>query len=232
MHRGRKKVDNPETARRILSAAERVFAADGLAGARTEQIARAARVNKAMLYYYFDSKEKLYRAVFENLFRQAGHTIQAAMPPAASPRQAILAFVEGYFQFRIEHPNYARLMQHMMMENPEEFRRVAREYFGPGYKELTGVIKRGTASGEFQSINPGHTVINIIAMIVFYFSGAPVHGALLRRDALDPRAVAEHKRAVVELLEHGLFRPSARTRSAKSSRVRIPVVKTSRVRTQ
>lgn len=212
MHRGRKKTENPEAAQRILAAAERIFAARGLAGARTEEIARAARVNKAMLYYYFESKDQLYRAVFDNLFGQASRTIQAAMPPGASSRQAILAFVEGYFKFRIEHPNYARLMQHMMMENPEQFRWVAREYFSQGFKQMTGQIKAGIAHGELQTVNAEHTMLNIIAMIVFYFSGAPVHSVLLRRDALKPGAVAEHKRAVIDLLEHGLFRTPARHR--------------------
>ncbi|MGH9710884.1 MAG: TetR/AcrR family transcriptional regulator [Candidatus Acidiferrales bacterium] len=210
MLRGRKKAENPETARRILAAAERIFAARGLAGARTEEIARVARVNKAMLFYYFKSKERLYHAVFDNLFGQAGRMIQAEMPAEASPRQAVLAFVEGYFKFRIEHPNYARLMQHMMMENPEQFRWVAREYFGQGFRQMTRVIKAGIAHGEFQPVNAEHTMLNIIAMIVFYFSGAAVHSVLLRRDALQPAALAEHKHALINLLEHGLFREPAR----------------------
>jgi len=212
MHRGRKKSANPEAAQRILTAAERIFAARGLAGARTEEIARAARVNKAMIYYYFESKERLYRAVFDNLFGQASRTIQAAMPPGASSRQAIVAFVEGHFKFRMEHPNYARLMQHMVMDNPEQFRWVAREYFSQGFKQLTGQIKSGIAHGEFRIMNAEHTMLNIIAMIVFYFSGAPVHSVLLRRNALNPGAIAEHKQAVIDLLEHGLFRTPARHR--------------------
>lgn len=231
MHRGRKKVDDPETARRILAAAERIFAAEGMAGARTEEIARAARVNKAMLYYYFDSKEKLYRAVFENLFGQAGRAIQMATPVDASARQAILAFVEGYFQFRVENPNYARLMQHMVMEDPKQYRWVAREYFEPRFRQLSGLIKRGIASGEFQSIDAARTAINIIAMIVFYFSGAPLHSELLGRDALDPQAIAEHKRAVMDLLERGLFRHSARMRPAKRRPMGIDSARTSRART-
>ncbi|HKV26860.1 MAG TPA: TetR/AcrR family transcriptional regulator [Candidatus Acidoferrales bacterium] len=212
MQRGRKKLENPETARRILAAAEQIFAARGLAGARTEAIARAARVNKAMLYYYFGSKERLYRAVFDNLFGQAGRMIQAETPAEASARQTVLAFVEGQFKFRIEHPNYARLMQHMMLENPKEFRRVAREYFRQGFKRMTHVIKSGIAHGEFQPLNAEHTMLNVIAMIVLYFSGAPVHSVLLRRDAMQPYAVAEHKRAVIDLLERGLFRKPARQR--------------------
>lgn len=210
MHRGRKKIANPETARRILAAAERVFAEHGLAGARTDEIARAARVNKAMLYYYFESKERLHRAVFENLFKQANRMIEAEMPANASARQVILAFVDGYFAFRVAYPNYARLMQQLMMESPEECRRVAREYFRQGYNELTQAVRHGISRGEFHRANAAHTVINILAMIVFYFSGAPVHSVLLGRDALKPQAVAEHKRAVVDLLEHGLFRSSRR----------------------
>ena len=178
MQRGRKKIENPEAARRILAAAERIFAARGLAGARTDEIARTARVNKAMLYYYFGSKERLYRAVFENLLGRAGRMIQAETPAEASSRQTVLAFVEGYFKFRIENPNYARLMQHMMMEDPKQFRWVAREYFEQGFRRMTRTIKTGIAQGEFQRLNAEHAMLNIIAMIVFYFAGAPVHSVL------------------------------------------------------
>ncbi len=212
MHRGRKKIENPETARRILSAAERIFAERGLAGARTEEIARAARVNKAMLYYYFESKERLHHAVLENLFGHANRLVQERMPPNASARQIILAFVDGYFKFRMAYPNYARLMQQLMMEAPDEFRRIARQYFRQGYKELTSAIKQGISDGEFHRVNAEHMVLNIIAMIVFYFSGAPAHSVLLGQDALKPNAVAEHQRAVIDLLEHGLFRSSGRSR--------------------
>jgi hypothetical protein len=59
-------------------------------------------------------------------------------------------------------------------------------------------------------VDAEHTVINIIAMIVFYFSGAPVHSVLLGSDALRPAAVEEHKLAVIRLLEHGLFRSPGR----------------------
>ncbi|MGB0035583.1 MAG: TetR/AcrR family transcriptional regulator, partial [Candidatus Acidiferrales bacterium] len=79
MKRGRRKVENPATARRILAAAEQHFAAQGMAGARTEEIAAAAHANKAMLYYYFGNKRRLHRAVLENLFRQLRSGVYA--PP-------------------------------------------------------------------------------------------------------------------------------------------------------
>jgi TetR/AcrR family transcriptional regulator len=212
MHRGRKKAENPETAQRILSAAEQIFATHGLAGARTQAIARAAGVNKALLYYYFRSKQHLYRAVFENLFRQMKSLIQSRMPMDASPRQKIRAFVDGYFAFRVAYPNYARLMQQVMVQSPQQAQWLAREYFRPGHKELSRLIREGIAHRDFQSLDPDHAVLCIVAMIVFYFSGAPVHSVLLRKDALQSSAVEAHKRAVLNLLEHGLFRSSTRSR--------------------
>ena len=69
MGRGRRKNENPATARRILAAAEQQFAAQGIEGARTDEIATAARANKAMLYNYFGDKRRLHRTVLENLLR-------------------------------------------------------------------------------------------------------------------------------------------------------------------
>src|SRR5271166_4229853 len=61
---------HPDTVRRILRTAEEIFAERGLAGARTSAIARGARVNQALLYYYFQSKEELHRFTLEVLFGQ------------------------------------------------------------------------------------------------------------------------------------------------------------------
>src|SRR5580704_14224640 len=70
------------TARRIVATAEEIFAEQGLAGARMDEIARAAKVNKALLYYYFRSKEELYRFVLEALLSQLR---QRVAPQATGP---------------------------------------------------------------------------------------------------------------------------------------------------
>src|SRR5271168_2052489 len=66
------------TARRIVATAEGIFSEQGLAGARMDEIARAAKVNKALLYYYFRSKEELYRFVLEALLSQLGARVGEA----------------------------------------------------------------------------------------------------------------------------------------------------------
>src|ERR1700676_4379300 len=68
--RGLRQARDLTTARRIVATAEHIFAEQGLAGARMDEIARAAKVNKALLYYYFRSKEELYRFVLDTLLSQ------------------------------------------------------------------------------------------------------------------------------------------------------------------
>src|SRR5579872_7102746 len=100
---------HPDTVQRILRAAEENFAERGLAGARIGGIARAARVNKALLYYYFSSKEELHRFTLTSLFRQLRVQTSAALDRPGSPREQLLRYINSYFDFMVAHPNYPRL---------------------------------------------------------------------------------------------------------------------------
>src|SRR6201997_4307432 len=141
MKLGRRKVENPVTARRILAAAERHFAAQGMAGARTDEIAADAHANKAMLYYYFGNKRRLHRAVLENLFRQLRKVVYAPPAPDAAPRERLRAWVNGYFDFLATHPNYPRLVQREAMESRNDFQWMAKEYFRPLHERLASTVR-------------------------------------------------------------------------------------------
>jgi TetR/AcrR family transcriptional regulator len=210
MKRGRKKIENPDTARRILEAAERHFAEHGLAGARTDQIAISAHANKAMLYYYFGDKRRLHRAVLENLIRSVRQGFESAVSGTATPRQRILAFVDAYFDFRATHPRFPQILMWMMMSAPAESRWLARTHFLPAHRLLQRVIQEGMRQGEFRKVDPQQTVITLIAIISFYFSSSVIQSEILGKNAFSPKAVAERKRAVIDFLEHGLFLPEKR----------------------
>jgi len=84
----------PEESRAaILQAAVREFSREGVAGARTDAIARAAGVNKALLYYYFKDKETLYGAVLDQVFGGLQESIGAALSSDLPPREKLLAYV-------------------------------------------------------------------------------------------------------------------------------------------
>jgi TetR/AcrR family transcriptional regulator len=212
MPRGRTKVANPETARRILAAAEMHFAAQGMAGARTEEIASAAHANKAMLYYYFGDKRRLHRAVLENLFRQLRKTVFAPERSGTTARERLERFVGAYFDFLASHPNYPRLVQREAMGATPDFEWMKREYLRPFFSRLAGAVKDGVESGEFRDVDPKHTAFTIMGMTTSYFAAAPVFSSVAGYDLLAPPAVAERKKSLMDFLEHALMRRRTRNR--------------------
>ena len=90
----------PEESRAaILQAAAKEFAELGIAGARTDAIAREARVNKALLYYYFEDKETLYGAVLDDAFTGMKARVFRVLDSDLPPREKIMAYVGSYFDF-------------------------------------------------------------------------------------------------------------------------------------
>src|SRR5579863_6322730 len=206
MKRGRKKVANPATARRILAAAEHQFAAQGMAGARTEEIASAAHANKAMLYYYFGNKRRLHRAVLENLLRQLRMTVLGPTRKKLSPRDRFFAVVNGYFDFLATHPNYPRLVQRQAMEAGPGLKWMVTEFFRPLHREFARMVEEGIAKGEFRAVDADQTALITIQMTTSYFAAATILGRVLGRDLLAPEAIEARKRAIFDFLEHAMVR--------------------------
>src|ERR1700720_1622312 len=98
----------------IVAAALEEFAQLGLAGARIDEIARAAQVNKALLYYYFESKEHLYEGVVEQMFVAMTGALRGALGTTDGPREKLLAFLDANFKVLAAQPAYARLLEQEM----------------------------------------------------------------------------------------------------------------------
>ena len=205
MKLGRRKVENPATARRILAAAERHFAAQGMAGARTDEIAADAHANKAMLYYYFGNKRRLHRAVLENLFRQLSKVVYSPPAPDAPPRDRLRAWVNGYFDFLVTHPNYPRLVQREAMDATPKIEWIARDYFQPFFKHLTGLIADGVSAGEFREVDPRQTAFTMLGATAFYFASAPVMRSIVGHDLLAANALEARRLALLDFIEHALY---------------------------
>jgi len=212
MARGRRRVEDPATARRILAAAEQHFAAQGLAGARTEEIAMAAHANKAMLYYYFGNKRRLHRAVLENLLRQLRAAVFSVPKKGRSPREKFFAQVSGYFDFLATHPNYPRLVQRQAMEPGRGFEWMVTEFFRPLYREFARMVEEGIAQGEFRAVDPDQTASITVQMTTSYFAANAILSRVVGRDLLAPEAVAARKRALLDFLEHAIAREGASPR--------------------
>jgi TetR/AcrR family transcriptional regulator len=205
----------PEESRAaILQAAAREFSENGIAGARTDAIAREARVNKALLYYYFKDKETLYGAVLDQAFSGLKTTVFRVLDSELPPREKIMAYVGTYFDFIASNQIYPKLMQREMMRakagESVHFDRLVKTYFEPVYHRIRELLQKGIAEGEFRKVDPAHFVPSMIAIIVFYFSSAPVMKRIFRFDPLTPERIAERRAAVLDFISAALFqsRPS------------------------
>lgn len=206
MKRGRRRAESPATARRILAAAEYCFAAQGLAGARTEEIASAAHANKAMLFYYFGNKRRLHRAVLEDLLRQFRSGVLASAKSSLSPREQFFVYVSSYFDFLATHPNYPRLVQRAAIEASGNLDWMVRQYFRPLQHRLARTVEDGIAAGEFRKVDPDQTALITLGMTTSFFAAAPIMSRVTGRNMLAPQVVAERKKAVLDFLDHGLAR--------------------------
>ncbi len=203
----------PEQSRSaILQAAVQEFAHQGIAGARTDAIARAAKVNKALLYYYFKDKEALYGAVLDQVFggliAYVGEVFSRDLPP----REKIIAYAGAHFDYVASHPLYPRIVQGEMMGagrgRANHLERIVKTYFRPLFGRVAEVLKRGQAAGEFRRVDPLHFVPSMIAVIVFYFTSAPVMRLMTGKDPMSPERVAARRAAVLDLIAAALFQRS------------------------
>lgn len=198
--------DSAETRAAILRAAGQVYAEHGLAGARTDGIAAAAGVNKALLYYYFKSKEGLYQAVVGDQlkdFSQQAREVLSAKGPAGP---ILLRYVSYHFDFIGTHPQYPRIFQRMMMEGDRVLERLAREHSLPLKKLLVDLLERGMSSGEFRRLDKEHTVLSIAGMIAHYFNIAPALRAITGRDPFSKTNLEARKAEVLKFIRYALFR--------------------------
>jgi TetR/AcrR family transcriptional regulator len=211
MSRQKASNDQSATAQRILVAAERQFAAHGMAGARTDEISSAAHANKAMLYYYFGDKRKLHRAVLENLFRQLRTGVYAACSERPkSPRARLFEFVTRYFDFLASHPNYPRLVQREAMGATRDFDWIVRQHLRPLHDQLVRTLDDGVLAGEFREVDTRQTAFTIMGMTTSYFAAAPILSVVAGHDLMAPKALIARKRSLLDFLNHGLLRPKAR----------------------
>jgi len=200
----------PEVSRStILKAALAEFAQQGLAGARMDAIAAAAGVNKALLYYYFRSKDELYSAVLEEFFVRLQARIGRALDSGTSASERILLYARAHFASVSESPYYARLFQGEMMnagrQGSPRLSQIVDRYIRPIALRVIGVLQEGIAAGEFRAVDPAQFAPTMAATIVWYFVASPVLRKVRTGDPYSPQAIRERRAAVLDFIAAALF---------------------------
>ena len=195
----------------ILTAALEEFAHEGAAGARIDEIARRAGVNKALLYYYFKDKEGLYAAALEQVF---SGLIDRAMPVLKRadlpPQKRLLLYAQTHFDYIASSPAHSRLVQRELMRSATRTlspaaSRVFGRYGKPLYLKLVQLIEEGGSTGEFRKVDPRQTVTSILGTIVFYFISIPAMRLMNPIDPFSAERLAARRAAVLDFVSAALF---------------------------
>ncbi len=196
----------------ILRAATRVFAKRGYDGGRIDQISRAARSYDRMIYYYFGSKEGLYVAVIEDMYRRFNDAVTRLTLDPDDPEAALaeaIRFVWAYYQ---RHPEFITLLND---ENLHRGRHLSRSphagEFGPfAMNALREVLDRGAARGLFRrTVTPRDLYLLIAALGYFYLSNRYTLSAFFGERTDTPEALAYWERFMIDAVRRTLAPPEA-----------------------
>ena len=197
------------TRRSILRAAVREFSSHGLSGARTDAIAKSAKVNKALLYYYFKNKQGLYAAAVEQVSGEVVKNALAALDPAYSAGERLLRSAVNHFDRILTQREFQSLMQQEMVRlrrgQSESVPLLAKQVFKPLLEKLREVVHEGIETGELCQVDWLQVVYSCMGANVFYFLTAPMMRLTLSFDPLDDAAIESRRKAAVQFLGNALF---------------------------
>ena len=169
-----KKTKDTNTETGILNAAKRVFIKKGMTGARMQEIADEAGINKAMLHYYYRSKELLFEAVFKNAFSMLAPKLNKVMNADIPLFKKIENFTSSYISFVIKHPYIPNFVIQELNRNPDFVKNLVAEEHFPNIGVFKKQVEKCIENKTIRPINPEQLFINILALNIFPFMGAPL----------------------------------------------------------
>ena len=206
-----------ETERKLLEAGLAVFAAKGLHGASTSEIAERADVRKSTLHYYFRRKEDLYAAVFDEAFRQLAAPLEERLSPEMGFAEVLRAWVEHHVGAFGARPDVVRLWMHENLIGAPVavplLRRLQGEPSSP-YRMFVSSLERAIEAGEVRAVDSRQTFVTVMGACLFFHVARPTMVATLpsltgRDDGFDGEtftaARADH---VLDVLWRGLRAPA------------------------
>ena len=168
------------TEEKIFNAARAIFQKKGFAGARMQEIADEAGINKAMLHYCFKNKELLFQAVFMNAFSQLAPQINEIFSSQDSIFEKIRKFTNSYISFVMLNPYLPQFVIQEMNNNPEFVMSFLKNQNRPNPALLMAQIEKEIVDGIIQPINPKQLLMDIFSMTVFPFAAQMMMKGMLQ----------------------------------------------------
>jgi TetR/AcrR family transcriptional regulator len=187
------------TEEKIFNAARIVFQKKGFSGARMQEIADEAGINKAMLHYCFKSKELLFKAVFMKAFSELAPQINTIFNSQDTVFNKITKFTHSYISFVILNPYLPQFIIQEMNTNPEFVLSFMNNENRPNPAVLIAQIEKEIAAGIIKPINPKQLLLDVFSMTVFPFAAKMmVKGIIQISDAEFNQMMEERKTTIAE----------------------------------
>ncbi|MBD0376023.1 MAG: TetR/AcrR family transcriptional regulator [Flavisolibacter sp.] len=185
------------TEEKILEAARKVFITKGLSGARMQDIANGAGINKALLHYYFRSKDKLFETIFQEASQQFIPRINEIMQSELPVFQKIETFCGEYISKILETPFIPLFIINEMNKHPHSF---LQRMWGKNKPDLTKFVQQLEAEikkGNIKKISPVHLIMHMMSLCIFPFIGKPIWQYVMEMDDLQFRNMMEQRKKEV-----------------------------------
>lgn len=199
--------DPTATRQKLLTAARREFAARGLAGARVDDIAARAGVNKQLVYHYFGDKDALYLAVLEWVYEEIREHERALHLEGLAPERAIRKLIESSFDHLAAHSDFIVLLNDENRGGARHVRNSSRleAMHSPLVSMVSRILGEGVKKGVFRrGINPVQLYISIAGLSYFFFSNNPTLSAIFGKNLSAPSQRRARRRHVVDLVIQSL----------------------------
>jgi TetR/AcrR family transcriptional regulator len=199
--------DPVATRKKLLTAARLEFARHGFAGARVDEIAERAGVNKQLVYHYFGDKDALYLAVLEWVYADIREQERQLNLEGLPPEKAIRKLIEASFDYLATNPDFIVLLNDENRGGAPHVRGSTRleAMHSPLVKSVSHILNEGVRSGVFRKgIDPVQLYISIAGLSYFFFSNTPTLSAIFGKDLTSEASKNARRKHVADLVMHAL----------------------------
>ena len=168
----------PGSRERLFAAAATEFAVRGFAGANVDRIARAAHVNKAMIYYHFGSKAALYREILGDMLRAVGERVRAVAASAATPEEKLRQFVAAIADAAEARPHFPPIWFREIAEEGAHLGAETLQEVAAVLQGLMAILQEGVRMRRFRKVNPLLVHGGIVGPLLLFFASAGVRRKL------------------------------------------------------
>ncbi|HET6567907.1 MAG TPA: TetR/AcrR family transcriptional regulator [Rhodothermales bacterium] len=194
-----------DTQRKILDAAQSVFVRSGFHGARMEEIAREAGINKALLHYYFRTKEHLFQMIFASVARRMFPRLSGILNGEDEIEEKVEQVMATYMDFLERHPNLPGFVINEMNRREERLQQFVGSLGPLRLDRLTAQIEARVAAGTMRPVTTEMFMVNLVSLCLFPFIARPMLGAILGlKDERFDEFIEQRKRELPAFFLNGL----------------------------